>query len=208
MASFSVGDLGGLGVGACIASVGDVDGVVAADDARDDAEEDVRDPHALEKVLAELVEFMLIPLRGRLPARLPTRRKTCPPKLTTRTFAPWRSAGTPMEDRMRLRPLGVKGDARVVPCSLSVGDLTRSGARITLRGSDLILLEEPILNGICDNSSCLASISVSVDKCSTTLRVNPPRPQSTQSGAGRDGLAANEGMGISPGRSMRRSAHL
>lgn len=86
--------------------------------------------------------------------RLPTRRNTCPPKLTTSIFVVFRSiisAGTPIDERSFRRPAGVYGDKDGGVQDNAVlhvpdGDRTRSGENIILRGIFFGLLADA--NGI------------------------------------------------------------
>lgn len=110
-----------------------------------------------------------------------------------------------MEDRSRLRPSGVKGEGRADVASAPVGDRTSSGACIMLRGIDLGLHAEA--KGICGNSSGTILESANPVRWLTTFFVNLPHLQSTQSGDGREGDEENEGIGIAPGKSIKRSAH-
>lgn len=79
---FSFGRFGVCG------SLGDIGGEVAKEELDDD--EDEAELHALEMLLCEALDPVGVGLLARLldllPFLLPTRRNTCPPKLTTRIF--------------------------------------------------------------------------------------------------------------------------
>jgi hypothetical protein len=157
----------------------------------------------MSEVISSWLEFRLFDLLDpRLDdARLdPGRRKTCPPKDTTRilVFAGSCSAGgTPIDDSRRARPSGVYTD------DLVVGGLTRRGACTTDR---LTTLCGRLTEGAHGRLGRRASSLGGTLSDSKTLDRSRRVCTSTHSNEGRGGETKKEGMGMCPGRRTRRSA--